>query len=80
MAAIKQYAYDYIDFSYADAQGKMDARCEDGWVVNSSTLAHPYAFILWERDAPGGDKGHEKSRPGSPSVNPGSLDPARPRA
>jgi hypothetical protein len=73
--AVKQYRFDYIDFSYADAQAKMDAISDDGWVVTGSTLAHPYAFLLWERDKPGSGEGRgedvaapakpPRSRPGS---------------
>jgi hypothetical protein len=67
------YEMEYIDFSYAqEGQDKLTARGAAGWKVEGSTLAFPYAFILWSRGGASGkrDAGddHGSSSPKSPGA------------
>jgi hypothetical protein len=77
MAGRMQYLYEYLDGTYADdLQYKMDERTREGYVVNTATLAHPYAFILWERAWPGQGEPAVKKDSDDRGGNPSGSSPA----
>lgn len=67
-----EYDFEYLDFSYADeGKAKLKARGDAGWTVAGSTLAYPYAFILWQRGG-SGPADSASDHGGSSAMSPGA--------